>query len=221
MNFVEEAKEYDSFSDRMGVFISELKQIIVESNEPLEGNCFYYHSTLSLCEEQYAKQVNLFTFGKVAETKICEIGFNAGHSTILMLLGREKSPLNYTIFDIGHHAYTRPCFNYVERQFQNINFEYIEGDSTLTMPEWLEKNKHLKGSYDLIHVDGGHDEVCIQNDMKNTDILIKVNGIVIIDDTYWPPIHACVEQYLASGNYKEISALETLTYQHRILQKIK
>jgi tRNA(Leu) C34 or U34 (ribose-2'-O)-methylase TrmL len=122
MDFTVEAKEYDSFSDRMGVIINDLKELIVDSNDTLEGNCFYYNCSLTLCKEQYTKQVNLFAFGKGAETRICEIGFNAGHSTILILLGREKTALNYTIFDIDHHAYTRPCFEYVERQFQNVNF---------------------------------------------------------------------------------------------------
>lgn len=221
MDFTLEAKEYDSFSDRMGVIINDLKELIVESEATLEGNCFYYHCSLTLCKEQYTKQVNVFAFGKGAESKVCEIGFNAGHSTILMLLGREKTKLDYTIFDIDHHQYTRPCFDYVVRQFQNVNFEFIKGNSIITMPEWIENNKHLKGSYDLIHVDGGHSEECIQNDMKNTDILIKVNGIVIIDDTDGPIIKACVEQYLSSGKYREIKVLETLVYQHRILQKIK
>lgn len=39
-----------------------------------------------------------------ANTKICEIGFNAGHSAMLFLMGRDKTSADFTIFDIGHHS---------------------------------------------------------------------------------------------------------------------
>jgi hypothetical protein len=220
MNFVEEAKEYDSFSDKIKVITSEIKNIVLESKCEIEGNSFYDDNTLSRNYKQLAKQINLFSFGKNAVTNICEIGFNAGHSTILMLIGREKTPLNYTIFDIGRHPYTLPCLNYLQLQFQNVNFEYIEGDSTLTMKKWLENNTDKIGTYDLIHVDGGHSEECIKSDMKNADLLIKTNGIIIVDDTYATQINNCVEQYLAKGNYKEIKGLDTTFFPHRIIQKV-
>lgn len=219
MDFVEEAKEYDSFSDKIKVITNEIKNIVLESKSEIEGNSFYDDNTLTRNYRQQAKQINLFALGKNAGSNICEIGFNAGHSTILMLIGREKTPLNYTIFDIGRHPYTIPCLNYLQLQFQNVNFEYIEGDSTQTMQKWLETNKDKIGIYDLIHVDGGHSEECIQSDMKNADRLIKANGLIIVDDTYATQINNCVEQYLAKGDYKEIKGLDTTFFPHRIIQK--
>jgi hypothetical protein len=213
--------EYDSYSDKKMVYLNDLADLIVASNEALEGNSFYYDRTLNLFPELYAKQQNLFWCGKQAETRICEIGFNAGHSTLLMLLGRENTPLNYTIFDIGHHAYTKPCVKYIESKFQHVAFEYIEGDSTITMPKWISENSALLGTYDVVHVDGGHSEECISNDMKNTDILVKVNGIVIVDDTSSYHISKYVDICLASGRYKELPVLHTSGYTHRIIQKIQ
>lgn len=200
--------------------LDELKNIIIDSKAQLEGNYFYKHRTLELQVEKHNKRLNIYYCGKQATTRICEIGFNAGHSCMLMLLGRDTTPLEFTVFDIGHHKYTRPCFEYIKSQFQHVNFEYIEGDSTVTVPRWIEKNEQKLGLYDVVHVDGGHSEHCITNDMRNTDNLVRVGGIVIVDDTHFGYINKCVDMYLASGKYRELNVLETKGYPHRIIQKI-
>jgi hypothetical protein len=199
--------------------LNSIEQIIIDSKGLLEGNSFYVHNSLKIYPELYPKQLNLFWCGKQALTKICEIGFNAGHSSILMLLGRDKTPLDFTIFDIGVHPYTIPCLNYIKTEFAHVNFEYIEGDSTVTMPKWIEDNKIHLESYDVVHVDGGHSEHCISNDMKNADLLIKKGGILIIDDTNMGHINKYVNSYLSSGKYREMDLLKTKGYPHRIIQK--
>jgi len=220
MDFIK--SEFDSKNDKMQVYLEGLKNIVLNNNNGyLEGNCFYHHTTLIEYPELYTKQLNLFWCGKQAVTNICEIGFNAGHSTMLMLLGRDKSPLNFTIFDIGHHRYTKPSIEYIQSQFSNVNFEYVEGDSTIVMPEWINNHKELIGKYDVVHVDGGHSEHCISNDMKNTDMLVKINGIVIVDDTNSPEINKYVDVYISTGNYVELNLLATHGYQHRIIKRIK
>jgi hypothetical protein len=212
--------EYNSYDNIKKNILNDLKNIILESNTPLEGNSFYSHTTLDLYSCLYTKQCNLFWCGKQAYTRICEIGFNAGHSTMLMLLGRDKSFLNFTIFDIGHHAYTKPCLKYIESKFDYINFEYIEGDSKLTMQNWILNNESLIGSYDVVHVDGGHSEDCISNDIKNADILLKYGGILIIDDTNASHINKYVDMYISDKNYRELHVLKSEGYQHRIIKKI-
>lgn len=208
--------EYDSCEKK--TYLKDLQKIILESKTPLEGNSFYFHNSLQVYYELYSKQVNLFWCGKQA-TKICEIGFNAGHSVLLMLLGRDKTPIDFTIFDIGQHAYTRPCLEYMKSKFEHVNFEYIEGDSTVVMPTWIANNTCV-GLYDLVHVDGGHSEHCILNDMKNADVLVKGGGIVIVDDTNSAHINKCVDDYISTGNYREINLLKTSGYPHRVIQKI-
>jgi 3D (Asp-Asp-Asp) domain-containing protein len=140
---------------------------------------------------------------------------------MLLLLGRNNSPINFTIFDIGHHSYTKPCLEYIKSKFTHISFEYVEGDSTITMPEWINNHKELIYKYDVVHVDGGHDEHCISNDMKNADLLVKPNGIVIVDDTNSHIINSYVDLYLSNGNYIELNLLYTHGYPHRIIKKIK
>lgn len=219
MDFIK--SEYESKNDEKQVYLDDLKNIVIKSNSYLEGNCFYYHQTINAYPELYSKQLNLFWCGKQAVENICEIGFNAGHSTMLLLLGRDKSPLNFTVFDIGHHPYTKPSFEYIKSKFSHVNFEYIEGDSTISMPYWIHTHKELIGKYDVVHVDGGHQEHCISNDMKNTDLLVKKGGIVIVDDTNSEIINKYVDSYISSGNYIELNLLPSYGYQHRVIKKIQ
>jgi len=220
MDFIK--PEYESKNDEKNIILDDLKNIIINSGSNLEGNCFYYHSTLTLFPELYSKQLNLFWCGKQNNTKICEIGLNAGHSAMLLLLGNNIENVNFTIFDIGHHLYTKPCFEYIQKKFSHVNFEYIEGDSTITMPIWIDNNKDLIGKYDLVHVDGGHSEHCISNDMKNANILVRLNGIIIIDDTDVNSIiNSYVDLYISKGDYIELELLKTYGYPHRIIKKIR
>ena len=212
--------EYESKKDEKQIYLDDLRNIIMNCSSYLEGNCFYYHGGLNIFPDLYSKQVNLFWCGKQATHNICEIGFNAGHSTMLLLLGRDQTPLNFTIFDIGHHVYTRPTVQYIKSKFSHVNFEYIEGDSTVTIPEWINNHKDLVGKYDVVHVDGGHSEYCISNDMKNADLLVNVNGIIIIDDTDGETINSYVDLYLSKGNYIELHLLPTLGYPHRVIRKM-
>jgi len=219
---MELAEEYANKYPEMLIYLEDLKSIITQHicSDIFEGNCFYHHNSLREFPELYAKQLNLFWCGKQA-TRICEIGFNAGHSSMLLLLGRNQDPLQFTVFDIGHHRYTPPCFDYIQQAFSHVQFEYVEGDSTIAMPEWINANPEMKSAYDLVHVDGGHSEYCASNDMKNADILLKMGGIMVIDDTDAPQINNQVDIYLASGRYVELHVLKTFGYPHRIIRKFK
>jgi len=194
---------------------------IDNKNRPtFEGNCFYENLSFNRSSALLNKQVNLYWSGSTINRRVCEIGFNAGHSALLMLLGAENKDIEFTIFDIGQHDYTALTIDYIKSKFLNVTFEYIEGNSIETIPVWIEKNKNCLGTYDLIHVDGGHSEECIKNDMMNMDKLIKLGGIIIIDDTNASWINKYVDVYLQTGKYKEIHILHTPMYPHRMIQRI-
>jgi len=212
-------KEFESCHSNMKKYISDLEQIVEDSGEKLEGNSFYYHGTLKVFPALLNKQVNLFWCGKQT-IKICEIGFNAGHSSMLMLLGRDTTPLDFTVFDIGTHKYVRPALAYIKTKFPHANFEYIEGDSTITMPNWIKNNSSCLESYDVVHVDGGHSEHCISNDINNASLLVKKGGLIIIDDTQVRHINNWVHKFISTGNYRMIYLSPTQGYTHSVIQKV-
>ena len=85
--------EYESRLLQRIDYLDALKEIVQQSGASLEGNAFYKHESLDLYPELYTKQLNLVWCGKQACTRMCEIGFNAGHSSMLLLLGREQTPI--------------------------------------------------------------------------------------------------------------------------------
>lgn len=192
----------------------------VSKPEELEGNSFYYHKTVDRFNALFPKQVNLTWCGSTATQKICEIGFNAGHSAYLFLLLNSSPSLTFTIFDIGTHSYTVPCMTYLFSKFKNVRCLFAKGDSTTTIPAFLEQYSHEKGTYDVVHVDGGHSLECALSDINSAIMLLKVGGYMIIDDTNVDYIESMVNTLINSGDYKEISILPTQGYKHRIIQKL-
>jgi len=219
---IQNQKKFNSKNDILNIHIEKIQNIISENNELLEGNCFYIHETLTKYDCLHTKQLNLFWCGSLVNKYICEIGFNAGHSCLLFLLGLNNfEKINFTIFDINNHIYTKPCFNYIsENTDNNIEFEFIAGDSIITMPAWINLHQDLVGKYDVVHIDGGYYEECIKNDIYNSNILVRNGGIIIIDDTNSICINNYVEKMLDTGKYIELDILETQGYPHRIIQKI-
>ena len=214
------SNEYADKKEQLELYLNEILFILYKLNSKLEGNCFYVNDTFYRFNDLITKQLNLYWSGKQATKRIGEIGFNAGHSAVLMLLSQDKTNIDYTIFDIGIHPYVKPCLNYVKSKFTSVNFEYVEGDSVKTLPSWIESNANLIEQYDVFHVDGGLTLECITSDMKYADILTKPDGIIIIDDTNYVYINDCIDTYINSGNYREIQILKTSGYPHRIIQKI-
>ena len=222
MDHIASTAKYDWYCEERRLILADLEGIVTAAGTPLEGNCFYFHRTLARYPALYAKQVNLFWAGQQATTRICEIGLNAGHSAMLFLLGRDKTPIDFTVFDLGLHPYVRPALEYLQAKFPHVTFEYIEGDSVKTMPDTINSDPFNRISrYDIVHVDGGHEEECIKNDMKNANLLVKRGGIIIVDDTNTEHINTYVDKYISFGNYEEIDIIKTEGYPHRMIRRIR
>lgn len=192
-----------------------------------EGNAFYRHQTFDLANELIPKQIQLFALGGQAPNKLCEIGVNAAHSALLFLLGRRAhglsdKPVSLYLFDINEHVYTEPAVGYLRREFPEANIKFFEGDSTAELPTFVSCRAKEVGTFDLVHVDGGHEEPCIKSDLGCAQKLVRPGGFIIIDDTDDPIIDGYVSAALnTAGRYKEVVLYKELPmYPHRILQRI-
>ncbi len=210
-----------------------LQNIVEQSGEQLEGNCFYYHQTLHLAPELQAKQRNLLKVASqlmvplaqapilvqglvpaVQNPRILEIGFNAGHSLLLFLM--KQPAAHYVVFDICMHSYVKPCFEYLKSQFPQATLELIEGDSMQTV-----ENYRTDELFDLIHVDGGHAEEVAASDMKHAVRLCRKGGYIILDDTNDTAIAAVGRIYEVAGAILIAPQFEeTALYQHQIYVRI-
>ena len=169
---------YDSLKYTIDHHLSKIKAIVDATGEPCEGNVFWLHFDPEHQEMSkfLNKRLNLFNYSQKAQS-IMEIGFNAGHSSLLFMLSNPTSTLQ--LFDLGVHSYTRPCFEYLSSQFPNrMKIEY--GDSCQTVPTYI--SEHTGKVFDMIHIDGGHDEHVVQSDILNSLQLCNDKTVIISDD---------------------------------------
>jgi predicted O-methyltransferase YrrM len=212
-----------SVSPTFDSLCTELETIIQQCGEPLEGNCVYYHNTLTRFEQLKNKRDNLKTvalYNNKQGSKICEIGFNAGHSAVIFMLHAPRA--EFTFFDLGEHKYTRPCYEHLRSKFPEIQSKMVFGDSRLTLPLWIQSFRDQLATFDVVHVDGGHSESCAVSDLAAAIMLVRKGGIVIMDDTNDPMIRKCYELWENAGLLEHMPQLETPdnTYAHIVARRV-
>ena len=220
MDFTDVSNKYQALAPTIEAHVKAIEEIITATGDPLEGNSFYYHNSLTRFEQLLTKQINLFWAGSQAKRRVLEIGFNAGHSALLFLMAGSEAK-DYTFFDLGGHSYIRPCLEYVRKQFSSVEIKYIEGDSTRTLPAFVAENSDKKCTYDLVHVDGGHDRDVVLSDVSSAIDLVAPDGLMILDDTNIDYISDIADACVSSGAFVEEKILDTVGYQHRILRRVQ
>lgn len=199
----------DSYQSELDRHVRMIKSIVDASGEHLEGNIFGWDKYDEYETELFLnKRLNLFQFSKNCRT-IFEIGFNAGHSCLMYLLSNRTSQIQ--LFDIGLHAYTRPCFEYLNSEFPG-RLKIIYGDSRITIPQFLVDNPTRK--FDMIHIDGGHEEPVVRADVLNIQHFATDNTVIISDDDDHPHIARINRHY-----FTQIP--EALPSRHQYVGRVK
>lgn len=214
-------KLYQEVEWQIARHLEALDQIITDSQEDLEGNCFYHNTKAGQTRISswwmYYKRMNLVNLIQSKNPKkIAEIGFNAGHSALLIL--HSLSPTSeMRIFDLNNHGYSTKAFQYLSQHYSQLK-EMIIGDSMKSLPEYIAKRPEEKGSYDIIHVDGGHQRDIVYSDAFYADLLLKPGGVMILDDTNIEYIQNLIDRLLKKG-YTFLYQIPTFGYMHCFLQK--
>lgn len=186
--------EYDEMMKTHNDKFSELDEIVKKTKSHLEGNIFYLDSAPGqefVLEESFTdKRYNLFQLGK-NKHNIIEIGFNAGHSTLLLLLASPTSKI--ALFDYGSHPYSKLCFDYLNKTFPDRLSLHV-GDSMDTLP----KHKSPEIKCDFIHIDGGHTKNVVVSDILNCVRFSDSNTLVCIDDYLHPEINDVCNLFMTS-----------------------
>lgn len=172
-----------------------LDNIVKASGQPfVEGSLFFFgNQDMSYNDVFLHKQINLYNHALKAH-RIVEVGFNAGHSTALMLLANPTSKILH--FDINEHAYTMQCYRYLKSVFGNERFiDFIEGDSRTTIKQYTDLQ-----SFDLIHIDGGHTDIVAMSDIEYCKRLAAKENTVIIDDYNMDNIKKITNLFVRRGN---------------------
>jgi hypothetical protein len=191
---------HEPFFKDYKIHLDNLEKILQKYPGIVEGNVFGLHHT-SPADYPYAGYLNArrnLALFALTRKSILEIGFNAGHSAMLLLTANPL--LSYTAIDIGHNPYVDECFQYLKQVFgDRINL--VVGDSTQKIPEVLSVNNQFDGYI----IDGGHSFDNINADLTNIIFYANPNSVILVDDTNVPNIRFMVDYHMLSGNLLHIN----------------
>ena len=185
--------------DEYAAHLTALNKIVIASGDPMEGNLFHFNletPDLRAPDPRYRYKRFNFAFACLAGRRLLEVGFNAGHSAMLALTCNPE--LTYVGVDLARHRYTAACFDYLKSVFGS-RISLIPGDSRETLPaiENLE-------TFDLFHVDGGHDFDVVVEDLRNIAAGARPGSRIVIDDMTGTHLRVLCDFYVAKGTFAEI-----------------
>jgi predicted O-methyltransferase YrrM/SAM-dependent methyltransferase len=208
----------DFYIYEKNVIINKWKQYIntnllpIIGNEP-EGNIYTAHKTNVQESQMIPKQKNFISImERIKPTRVLEIGFNSGFSTLLMKMSFPET--NITCVDINYHKYVVPCFNKITSDYDGISI-ILESSRTA-----LIKLINANEKYDLIHIDGDHSLKGASLDFEACLKLSKKGTIIIFDDTNIHDLNNLCNKYVASKQVNEyiFNKMECGKYKHRFFE---
>lgn len=146
----------------------------VEKEE--RGEIFKHMGHIADVQEQVSAYRSLALKDEVS--RICEIGFNAGHSAILFLSSDKTNKL--TSFDSGTLQWSPISAKFVSFLFPN-RFSYVTGNSIEIVPEFSSRVEPDERC-DLFHIDGDHGMTVPFIDLTNARQASRTGAIVVMDD---------------------------------------
>lgn len=107
---------------------------------------------------------------------VLEIGFNAGLSAATFLEASEQA--HVVSFDLGEHGHVPACLALLRDRYPH-RVDLVTGDSRQTLPRFVAA---AGARFDLILVDGGHEEDTCRADVFNARAAAAPGAIVVVDD---------------------------------------
>lgn len=138
----------------------------------------YTEGTIASSEKAMAMYYHIAR-GPTVKT-ICEVGFNAGHSSALFLNANPQARV--IAFDIGQFPYTVGNLHLMKDMFGD-RFDYILGPSEKSVPEYHKRHPDVK--CDVISVDGDHSTDGTFADLANFKPMASCRNWVLMDDAGW------------------------------------
>jgi len=185
--------DYEPFKEEYQEVLKGITNILSKYNE-VEGNVFGRHLTdpKTYPRPEFIKKRRNLTLLSLTKNNILEIGFNAGHSAILLLTANPN--LKYTAIDICTNPYVEECFEFLKSIFKERIF-LIKGDSKIVLPELFKKDS----TFDGYIIDGGHSTEIAFFDLLNITNFAKDGSILCFDDSDFLQLRIVVNYFMLQG----------------------
>jgi hypothetical protein len=180
-----------------------LNRAVVESGEILEGNYCYFdrrpvHPRTPPDPRRSWKR-EVLRRAVIAGERALELGFNAGHSALVML---DANPcLKLTSIDIALHQYTRRCAEIISTRYPG-RFNVLFGSSRNVLTGLATDNQF---DFQIVHLDAGHSAKDFLFDLEYVLRHCSTGCTIVVDDAYIADINdlismALQEKYLKVAN---------------------
>jgi hypothetical protein len=149
--------------------------IMKENGYPNGGGSYLFDGYELVCNQKtFQKQELLYNVVKLFEgtPKVLEVGVYAGHSYLIMLLSNSQA--EFHLIDPCMYGFEERCIEYVSKKF-NSNMKLYKGRSD----DFLQ---NLDITFDIIHIDGGHDIQDVLFDFEHAKRLSHDKTLVVVDD---------------------------------------
>jgi hypothetical protein len=149
---------------------------------------------------------------------VCEIGFNAGHSSLNALLARKG--IRVISFDLGEFwdSYGKHSYELLDRSFPN-QLVLVLGDSTITVPKFVRDHPELKCN--VLFVDGGHTKEIAEADILNMAPLVNSTfHRLVVDDTDFGAVREAWDEAVKHGLIEEDGTVHSHYVSEYLLQQV-
>ena len=140
---------------------------------------------------------------------VIEIGLARGTSALVILNELIQYNSSYTAIDMNQTEQWKSIGRQNIEQFLHVmkkdsyTYDFIEESSTVALPKLIADGKTI----DISFIDGSHEQVDVIQDMENSDKLLVVNGIMILDDVKHKGVKDAVIEFMTKHNdrYRKVS----------------
>ena len=185
--------QWDPFVEQYREHLDRLDQLVIDTGSRVEGSLIYHHhqQQLGVPWPEFVGKRRFVAMAALGHKSVLEIGFNAGHSALIMLTANPQ--LKFVAVDIGWHAYAIPCFNYLHSVFGD-RIEFIHSDSLQAWPFLMDRD------FDLVHIDGNHEPTHLEVDLVNAMTMTRRGTRILVDDVNVPYLKSVVDFYRVRGD---------------------
>ena len=108
---------------------------------------------------------------------VCEVGINAGHSSVLWLTACPDATV--ILFDMPYKSWSQATYDFLRTTYGR-RVEITEGDSLNTIPGFIER--HPDWQCDVIAIDGSKDPAVRYQDLEHFKQVAHAQTLLLLDD---------------------------------------